>query len=88
MNKIRKVQTALLNQAMRDPADYEFTSSRGRVVTVIHKETGVKLLVDHLNPICVMGAGLDSWANHNDLYRLDVDGEYIDAWRRFNKYSE
>ncbi len=84
MNKIRKVQTALLNQAIRDPGDYDFATSRGEMVTVTHKETGTRLLVDHLNPICVMGAYLDSWANHNDLYRLESDGEYIEAWSRFN----
>ena len=87
MNKSERVQSALINTANLDPADFTLNDYYGGV-EVIHKETGHKAELPTHEFIPIMGYALAFFFTHRKgIPELEED-ERHDAWLRWKGYKE
>jgi len=87
MNKAQRIESALINTAKLDPADFTLDDYYGGV-EVIHKKTGLKIKVKNHHYITqmgnVMGAFFVDWHGIPELKREELH----EAWCRWKGYRE
>ena len=87
MNKSQRVESALINTANLDPADFTLNDYYGGV-EVIHKATGHKAELPTHQYIPIMGHALAFFFTQQKGIPALEEDEWLDAWCRWKGYRE